>query len=80
MKDRIIDVHGKGGSVEEAEHYRGLFPEAEVVGFDYHAQTPWRPERNFHSFSLSSGSTATTSCSLRTALVRSFLCPRWTIR
>ena len=31
-----------------------------------------RPERNFHSFSLSSGSTATTSCSLRTALVRLF--------
>lgn len=50
MKDRIIYVHGKGGSVEEAEHYRGLFPEAEVVGFDYHAQTPWEAREKFPQF------------------------------
>lgn len=50
MKDRIIYVHGKGGSVEEAEHYRGLFPEAEVVGFDYHAQTPWEAREEFPHF------------------------------
>ena len=50
MKDRIIYVHGKGGSVEEAEHYRGLFPEAEVVGFDYHAQTPWEAREEFPQF------------------------------
>lgn len=50
MKNRIVHVHGKGGSVEEAEHYRGLFPEAEVVGFDYHAQTPWEAREEFPQF------------------------------
>lgn len=50
MKNKIVYVHGKGGSVEEAEHYRGLFPEAEVVGFDYHAQTPWEVREEFPQF------------------------------
>lgn len=34
MKDLIVYVHGKGGSAEEAEHFKPLFPESEVVGFD----------------------------------------------
>ena len=50
MKDRIIYVHGKGGSAEEAEHYRVLFPEAEVIGFDYRAQTPWEAREEFPQF------------------------------
>ena len=50
MKNKIVYVHGKGGSAEEAEHYRGLFPEAEVVGFDYHAQTPWEAREEFPQF------------------------------
>lgn len=40
MKELIIYVHGKGGSAEEAGHYRPLFPNSAVVGFDYQAQTP----------------------------------------
>ena len=50
MKNTIVYVHGKDGSAEEAEHYRGLFPEAEVVGFDYHAQTPWEAREEFPQF------------------------------
>lgn len=50
MKNKIVYVHGKCGSAEEAEHYRGLFPEAEVVGFDYHAQTPWEAREEFPQF------------------------------
>ena len=50
MKNRIVHVHGKGGSAEEAEHYRTLFPEAEVIGFDYHAQTPWEAREEFSQF------------------------------
>lgn len=50
MKNKIVYVHGKGGSAEEAEHYRGLFPEAEVVGFDYHAQAPWEAREEFPQF------------------------------
>ncbi|MFR5761826.1 MAG: hypothetical protein ACLUFI_09680 [Oscillospiraceae bacterium] len=40
MKEIVIYVHGKGGSAAEAGHYRSLFPDAEVVGFDYRAQEP----------------------------------------
>ena len=50
MKHIVIYVHGKGGSAEEAEHYRALFPDAEVVGFDYRAQTPWEAKEEFPAF------------------------------
>ena len=35
MRRIIIYIHGKGGNAEEANHYRSLFPESDVVGFDY---------------------------------------------
>ena len=35
MKEAILYVHGKGGSVAESEHYKTLFPECEVIGLDY---------------------------------------------
>ena len=41
MKEAILYVHGKGGSVAESEHYKTLFPECEVVGVDYQTFTPW---------------------------------------
>ena len=51
MMDRIvIYIHGKGGSAEEAAHYKTLFPEAEVVGFDYHAAAPWEAKEEFPQF------------------------------
>lgn len=50
MKHIVIYVHGKGGSAEEAEHYRALFPGAEVIGFDYRAQTPWEAKQEFPAF------------------------------
>ena len=34
MKDLVLYIHGKGGSVAESEHYRTLFPGSEVVGLD----------------------------------------------
>jgi len=46
----MIYVHGKGGSAAEAEHYKALFPEAEVLGFDYRAQTPWEAKAEFPQF------------------------------
>ena len=49
--DRIvIYIHGKGGSAVEAEHYRTLFPDADVIGFDYHSQTPWEARKEFPAF------------------------------
>lgn len=50
MKDLIVYVHGKGGSAEEAEHFKPLFPESEVVGFDYRSQTPWEAGGEFPVF------------------------------
>ena len=41
MEEIVVYVHGKGGSAQEAEHYKALFPNCEVIGFDYHAQSPW---------------------------------------
>lgn len=40
-KDIVVYIHGKGGSAEEAKHYHSLFPQMDVVGFDYKATTPW---------------------------------------
>ena len=50
MKNTVVYVHGKGGSAEEAEHYRTLFPDNEVIGFDYNAQTPWEAKEEFSDF------------------------------
>ena len=50
MRRLIIYVHGKGGSAEEAKHYRPLFPDSDVIGFDYHAQTPWEAKEEFPRF------------------------------
>lgn len=47
MITTIIYIHGKGGSAEEAEHYKTLFPNACVVGLDYHAQIPWEACEEF---------------------------------
>ena len=50
MRRLIIYVHGKGGSAEEAKHYQPLFAESDVIGFDYHAQTPWEAKSEFPRF------------------------------
>ena len=46
----MVYVHGKGGSAEEAKHYIPLFPDCSVIGFDYHAQTPWDAKEEFPRF------------------------------
>ena len=50
MRRLIIYVHGKGGSAEEAKHYQPLFPDSDVIGVDYHAQTPWEAKDEFSRF------------------------------
>ncbi|WP_405745689.1 alpha/beta hydrolase, partial [Anaerovibrio slackiae] len=45
----VLYVHGKGGSAAEAEFYEGIFPECDVVGFDYKAETPWESIGEFQS-------------------------------
>ena len=50
MKNTVIYVHGKGGTAKEAAHYAPLFPQSEVIGFDYRAQTPWEAKEEFSRF------------------------------
>ena len=50
MKHLVVYVHGKGGSANEAEHYKPLFDRCEVVGFDYRAQTLWEAREEFPRF------------------------------
>ena len=47
MKDLLVYVHGKGGTAAEAERYQPLFPNCDVVGLDYRAETPWDAKKEF---------------------------------
>ena len=46
----IIYVHGKGGCADEAGHYSSLFPDSDVLGFDYHSATPWEAKEEFTAY------------------------------
>jgi len=50
MKESIIYLHGKGGSAKEADQYKTLFPNSEVIGFDYRSRTPWEAKVEFPAF------------------------------
>ena len=50
MKQTVVYIHGKGGTAAEAEHYKGLFPQSKVLGFDYKAQNPWQAREEFPPF------------------------------
>ena len=43
----VLYVHGKGGNAAEAAFYEAIFPECDVMGFDYKAETPWKVLGNF---------------------------------
>ena len=46
----IIYIHGQGGSPNEAEHYRSLFKNYNVIGFDYVSKSPWEAKEEFSKF------------------------------
>lgn len=50
MKQLVIYIHGKGGSAEETEHYKPLFMNSDVIGFDYKSQTPWEAKEEFAAY------------------------------
>ena len=35
MKKLVVYIHGKGGNAGEAEHYKPIFKDCDVIGFDY---------------------------------------------
>lgn len=49
MKNAVIYIHGKGGSASESEHYKPLFPDCDVIGFDYKTFTPWETGQEIRS-------------------------------
>lgn len=50
MKNAVIYIHGKGGTAREAEHYKPLFEDRDVIGFDYRSETPWEAAEEFPRF------------------------------
>ncbi len=50
MKQAVIYIHGKGGSIEEAKFYEPLFPAHNVIGFNYQSETPWDAKKEFGLF------------------------------
>lgn len=50
MKKAIIYIHGKGGCAAEAEHYKPLFENSDVIGFDYTSQSPWEAKAEFSAY------------------------------
>ena len=50
MKNLIIYIHGKGGNADEAQHYKSLFPDCDVIGFDYKSNTPWDATKEFSDY------------------------------
>ena len=50
MKSLVIYIHGKGGNADEAEHYKPLFPNGDVIGFDYKSETPWVAKQEFSAY------------------------------
>jgi len=50
MKNLVIYIHGKGGSISEAEFYKDLFINFDVTGFDYKSNTPWDAKEEFTKY------------------------------
>ena len=47
--DAVLYIHGKNGSAEEAEHFKPLFSDCEVVGLSYKSVTPWDAGKEIHN-------------------------------
>ncbi len=48
MNNTLVSyIHGKGGNADEAEHYKKLFANCDVAGFDYKNETPWEFKDEF---------------------------------
>lgn len=47
---KVIYIHGKNGSADEAEFYKPLFSRYDVIGLDYKAEAPWQARTEFPDF------------------------------
>ena len=46
-KNLLVYIHGKGGNATEADHYKPLFKNYDVTGFDYKSEVPWDFQKEF---------------------------------
>ena len=77
MKQIVVYVHGKGGSAGEAEHYKFLFPDSEVIGFDYRAQAPWEAREEFPQFFAAQRARCGRLTLIANSIGAFFRCFRW---
>lgn len=45
----VAYIYGKGGNINEAKHYRKLFPAYDVIGIDYKSSVPWEAREEIHN-------------------------------
>ena len=45
----VVYILGKGGNINEAKHYRQLFPSYDVIGIDYKSSVPWEAREEIHN-------------------------------
>ena len=51
MKNAVIYIHGRGGSVDEASYYKKFFnDDYDVTGFDYKSELPWQAKEEFQNY------------------------------
>ena len=50
MKNVVIYIHGKYETAEEAEHYKKIFNEADIISFEYTSEYPWDFQKEFSNF------------------------------
>lgn len=49
-KRALVYIHGKGGNAGEAAYFKPLFPECDVLGFDYRYEEPWDAGPEFKEY------------------------------
>ena len=47
MDKVVVYIHGKGGSSDEADIFKPLFCDFNVIGFDYKVTNPWESKEEF---------------------------------
>ncbi|MCR8967312.1 alpha/beta hydrolase [Streptococcus zalophi] len=51
MKSVVVYIHGKCGSIEEANHFKQFFDEKfKIIGFDYKSEKPWDAKIELRKF------------------------------
>lgn len=50
MNNAIIYIHGKGGNAYEADRYKPLFKNYDIIGLDYKSETPWDAKNEFGNY------------------------------